>query len=119
MLSTPRKTPGRPAEVRLRDWREVYEPFSPSRWNGRRTAGGPVHALRHPVLAQPRPTGRVGQRAGFGVSSPPMLIAKPTVTPEEGAGPDGQVTAMAPNTHGSPGDHDGRQPVQGSCDLRK
>jgi glutamate synthase (NADPH) small chain len=31
-LSTPRETPARrPAELRLRDWREVYEPFPPGR----------------------------------------------------------------------------------------
>jgi glutamate synthase (NADPH) small chain len=31
-LSTPRETPARrPVELRLRDWREVYEPFPPSR----------------------------------------------------------------------------------------
>jgi len=41
-LSTPRETPARrPAEDRLRDWREVYEPFSPNRLE--RQAGRCMH----------------------------------------------------------------------------
>jgi glutamate synthase (NADPH/NADH) small chain len=47
-----RPAPGR--RLRLRDWREVYEPFAPGGWSGRR----PVHGLRHPVLPQRLPAGQ-------------------------------------------------------------
>ena len=52
-LTTPRETPARrPVDVRMTDWREVYEPFAAERT---RAAGGALHGLRHPVLPQGLP----------------------------------------------------------------
>ena len=52
-LKWARETPTRrPVPVRLRDWREVYEPFPTETLQ---TAGRPVHGLRHPVLQQRLP----------------------------------------------------------------
>ena len=35
-ITTPRETPvRRPVDLRLLDWREVYEPFPAAGWNGR------------------------------------------------------------------------------------
>ena len=53
-LSTPRETPPRrPVDVRLQDWREVYEPFA-GRADLERQAGA-LHGLRHPVLPRRLP----------------------------------------------------------------
>ena len=50
-LSTPRETPvRRPVDLRLRDWREVYEPFPAAAWSGRR-AGAWTAASRSATTA--------------------------------------------------------------------
>ncbi len=41
-----------PVPVRLRDWREVYEPFPEE---SARAAGGALHGLRHPLLPRGMP----------------------------------------------------------------
>ena len=55
-LTTPRQTPSRrPVDVRIRDWREVYEPIRLPPPLER--AGRPLHGLRHPVLPRRLPAG--------------------------------------------------------------
>ena len=55
-MEFPRRLPRRrPVSVRLRDWREVYEPFGEERDQG---AGRPLHGLRHPLLPRRLPTGQ-------------------------------------------------------------
>ena len=52
-LTTGRERPTRrPVDVRIQDWREVYEEF-PDR--AAREAGRALHGLRHPVLPQRLP----------------------------------------------------------------
>ena len=41
------KQPARPVVERLRDWREVYEPYPEA---GAEGPGRALHGLRHPVL---------------------------------------------------------------------
>ncbi len=45
----------RPVPVRLKDWKEVYEPFDRRAPAG---PGQPLHGLRHPVLQQRLPAGQ-------------------------------------------------------------
>jgi len=51
-MTTPRETPvRRPVDLRLRDWREVYEPFPPARLEAGRPAGAWTAASRSATTA--------------------------------------------------------------------